>query len=125
MSYVSFLDIDFTISLITFKVSARQEGPTRSATSPAFTNGFLIRGALLVIRETRLAPKMTITFGPGDSDGEEGARGTGHTIATRLVTHVCNVSSTPVVTCFTHVPSRHDTRQVYDHMIVSFDIIVE
>jgi hypothetical protein len=106
-------------------VSARHDVPTRSAKSPAFTNGFLIRGALLVVCETRLASEMSITFGAGDSAVGEGARGARHTIAIRLVTHVRNVSTTPFVTCFTHVPSSHGSLQFYDHMIVSFDIIVE
>ena len=44
MSYLSVLVTDFTISLITLMVSARHKGPARSATSPAFTNGFLVFG---------------------------------------------------------------------------------
>jgi len=55
--------------------SARHEENTRSAISPAFTNGYVIRGALFVVRETRLVPEISITFGAGDSDGGEGARG--------------------------------------------------
>ena len=72
-------------------VSARHEGPTPSAISPAFTNGFLIRGALLVVRETCLDPEMSITFGAGDSDGGECARGARHTIAT-IWSHTCVTS---------------------------------
>jgi hypothetical protein len=41
VSYISFLVTDFEISLITFLISASRECPTRSATSPAFTDGFL------------------------------------------------------------------------------------
>jgi len=46
VAHISVLVTDFTISLITFMVSARHEGPTRSAISPAFTHGFLIRSTL-------------------------------------------------------------------------------
>jgi len=106
-------------------VSARHEGPTRSATLPAFTNGFLIRCALLVVRETRLAPKMSITFGAGDSDGGEDARGARHTIATRLVTHVRNFSRTFFVTCFTHVLLRHRFPYIHESVTVSIDIVLE
>jgi len=106
-------------------VSARQKGPTGSATSPAFTNGFINRGALLVVNETRLDPDCLLHTAQAILTADKAYGGARHTIATRLVTQVPNVSPTPIVTCFTHVPSRHDTRQVYDHMIVSFDIIVE
>jgi len=82
-------------------VSARHEGPTRSAISPASINGILIRRTLFVVRETRLDPKISITFGAGNSDSGEGARGARHTIATRLVTHVRNVSPVPFLACFT------------------------
>ena len=75
MSYISVLVTDFTISLIAFMVSACHDDPTRSATSSAFINGFLIRGMLFVVRETRLAPKMSIRFGSGNSDSGEDARG--------------------------------------------------
>jgi len=44
-----------------------------------------------VVRETRLAPKMSVTFGPGDSDGREGAQKPSHTIATILVADVCGI----------------------------------
>ena len=72
-------------------VSAHHEGPTRSATSPAFTNGFLIRGAMLV-HEIRLVPEMSVTFGARDTDGGEDVLGARHTVATRLVTLLRNVS---------------------------------
>jgi len=78
-----------------------------------------------VVRETRLAPKMSITFGAENSDSEEGARGARHTIDTRLVTHVRNVSPSLFVTCFTYVLLRHGARYIHDHVIVSFDIVTE
>ena len=106
-------------------VSARHEGPTRIATLPAFTKGSLIRCALLVVSQTRLAPDLSITSRAGDFDGGEGKRGARHIIATRFVTHVCNVSPTPFVTCITYVLLHHRARYIHDHVIVSFDIIVE
>jgi hypothetical protein len=106
-------------------VSAGHEDPTRSAFTPAFTNGFLIRRTLFVVRETRLASKMSITLGVADSDGGESARGSRHTIATRLVTHVHNVLPRPVVTFFTYILFRQRTRYIHDHVIVLFDIKVE
>ena len=45
-----------------------------------------------VVRKTRLAPKIPITIGAGDSDGGEGERGPSHTITTFLVTAMYGVS---------------------------------
>ena len=73
VSYITFLVTDFTISLITIMVYARLEFPTRSAKSHAFTIGILIRGSLLVVGETSLAPEMSISFGAGNYDGGEDA----------------------------------------------------
>ena len=42
MPYITILATDFTIALITFMVSVRHDGFTRSTISPAFKNGFLI-----------------------------------------------------------------------------------
>ena len=50
-----------------------------------------------MVRERRLAPKMSVTFGAGNSDIEEGAQRARNTIATRLVTHVRNLSHTPML----------------------------
>ena len=60
MSYISVLATDFIIAFFKFMVFTRQDHPTRSAISPAFTNGFLIRGTLFMVRETRVAPEMSI-----------------------------------------------------------------
>ena len=68
MASRSLLVTCLTVSLIIFMVSAHHEYPTRS-TSPTFTNGFLIRSALFVFRETRLAPEMSIALCAGHSDG--------------------------------------------------------
>jgi hypothetical protein len=98
---------------------------TGRAASFALTNGFLIRCALFVVRETRLAPKMSIAFGAGDSDGGEGARRPSQTITAGLVTAVCGFTRARFVTLFTHKPLRHRARYIHDHVIVSFDIVIE
>ena len=67
-------------------VSARHEYSTLSATSPAFTNGFHLRGILLVVRETCLVLKMSVTLGAGNSNFGEGGLRACNKIATRLVT---------------------------------------
>ena len=106
-------------------VSASHEGPTRSAISSALTHGFLLRRKLFVVREAFLAPKISFTFGAGNSDIVEGARGTRHTITTCLFTHVRNVSHSPFVAYFKYVLLRHRARYIHDHVIVLIDIIVE
>ena len=98
---------------------------TCRAVSLALTNGFLIRCALFVVHETRLAPKIYITFGAGDFDGGEGARRPSHKITTCLVTAVCGFTRARFVTRFTHKPLRHRVGYIYDHVIVSFDIVIE
>ena len=80
-------------------VSARHEGFTRSATSSAFTNGFLFRGTLWFAKNAWLL-KCLLHSEQGILTAEK-ARGARHTIAIRSVTHVRNVSPTPFVTCFT------------------------
>ena len=65
MTYISVLVTDFTIALITFMAPARHECPTLSTISPKFSDWFLIRGTLFLVRETRVAPEMFITFCTG------------------------------------------------------------
>jgi hypothetical protein len=69
MPNLSVLVTRVTISFVTCILVASLERSTDRATSLALKNGFLIRGTVLVIRETHLAPKMSVTFGAGDSDG--------------------------------------------------------
>jgi hypothetical protein len=94
------------------------------AKSLTLTNGFLILGVLLVVRETRFVPTISFTFGAGVSDGEKGARRPSHTISTCLVTTVCGVSSACFVTRFTYVLLRHGTGYIHDHVKVPFDIVI-
>jgi hypothetical protein len=78
-----------------------------------------------VVRETRWSPDMCITFGAGNSFVREGARGARHKITAGLVTARCGVSYARFVTFVVYVSLLHGTRQVCDHMIMSFDIIIE
>ena len=87
-----------TIPFATVMLHASYEHSTVRAASLALTNGFLIRGPLLVVRETRLAPNMSITFVAGNYDGGEDARSSSHSITTCLVTAMCCVSSACFVT---------------------------
>jgi hypothetical protein len=78
-----------------------------------------------VVRETRLAPEMSITLCKGYSDGGENAGGARHAIATRLLTAVCGFTRASFFTRTTHKPLRHRARYIHDHVTVLFDIIVE
>ena len=78
-----------------------------------------------MVRETRLAPEMSITLGAANSDGGEGARKARHTIATYLLTAVGGITRARIVTRITCVLLRHSARYIHDHVIVLFDIIVE
>ena len=69
MPNFSVLLTDFTVPFATFMLRASLEQSTSRAASLVLTNGFFIRGVLLVVRETRLAPKTCITFGADDSEG--------------------------------------------------------
>ena len=125
MTNLSVLYTDYTIAFATFMLRASLEHSKGRAASLAHTNGFLIRGALLVVRETHLAPKMSITFAVGNYDGGKVIWSPSHTIATRLVTAVCGISCAQFVTRFTHKPLRHRARYIHDHVIVPFDIVIE
>jgi len=110
---------NFTIALITFMVSARHEGPTRSAISPAFTNGFLVRRTLWFAKHVWPLKCLTL-HGILTSVKTRRAR---HTIATRLVAAMCGFTRAQFVTCITHKPLRHRARYIPDHVIVLFDIV--
>ena len=78
-----------------------------------------------MVRETLLAPEMSITLSAGNSDGGEGARGASHTIATFMFTAMCGITRTRLFTCITYILLRHRGRYIHDHVIVLFDIIVK
>jgi len=115
-----------TIALATVMIChVSRERSTVPATSLALANRILIRGTLFVVRETRLAPEMSITLGAGNSDGGDGVRGARHTIATCKVAAVGGFTRARFVTCITHKPLRPRARYIHDHVVVLFDIIVE
>ena len=91
MPNLSVLLTRVTIPFATFVLIATLEHSTGPAASLALTNGFVFRGDLVVVLETRLAPKMSITLGAGDSDGGECERRPNHIIATRLFSDVCGI----------------------------------
>ena len=99
MSYIFDPATDFAIALITLLDFARHDGPTCNTISPAFTNGFLIRGTLSVVRETRLAPEMHITLCTGYSHASVNTCEDCHAIATRLLTAVGGSTRAGYVTC--------------------------
>jgi len=78
LSMVSFLLTRVTIPFGTFVLIASLDRSTFSAASLALTDRYLIRGEPLVVRETLLVRKMSVTFGAGDSDVGEGARKPSH-----------------------------------------------
>jgi len=88
----SVLFTDFTEPFATFVLIASLEHFTVHTASLAFTNGFFLRGTLLVVQETRLALKMPLTFGAGDFEVGEGVQRPSHTIATRLIADVCGIT---------------------------------
>jgi len=108
----------------TFVIIPSLEHSKSRAASLSFTNGFFLYGSLLVFRVSRLVPKMSVTFGAGDSDVGERARTISPTVLTRLVANVCDITCTRFVTRFAHNLLRHSTRYIHDHMMVSFDIII-
>ena len=124
MAYLSVLLTDFTEPFATYVIIASLQHSTGCAASLSFTNVFFLCGALLVFSGTCLAPKISVTNGAGDSDVGEGARWPSHTVATRLVADVCDITCTRLVTRFTHKLFRHRARHIHDHVIVPFDIII-
>ena len=122
-AYISFQVTDFTISLITFMVSARHDDPTSSTTMSPLTNGFLMIGSLWFAKQA-FQLKYVLHSEQGILTAVK-AHGVRHTIVKRLVTYVRNVSPTHFLTCFIYVLLRHHARYIHDHVIVSFDIVIE
>ena len=80
---------------------------------------------MLVFVVERMPSKMSIIFGAGESNMGERSRRAGHTVTTRLVASVGDVNCTCFFAPFTHVFSSHCPSKFCDHVIKSFDIIVE
>jgi len=77
-----------------------------------------------MVRETRLAPEMSINSAQGILTAKK-AHGGLAIQSVHVWSQLCGVGSARFVTCFTHVRFRHGTRYIHDHVIVSFDIIVD
>jgi hypothetical protein len=86
-------------------VSSLHEGPTLSTISPTFTDGFLIRGTLFVVREARVAPEISIILGTGYSHASVITWRNRHAVATCLNTVVGGGTRARFFTCITS-PSR-------------------
>jgi len=125
MPHLSVQFTDYTEPFATFVLIASLEHSTGRTVSLALTNGFLIRCVLLVVRETLLAPKISITFGAGISNGGEVKRRPSHTMATHLFADVCVIPCVWFVTRFTNKRLRHRARSIHDQVMVSFDIFLE
>jgi len=80
---------------------------------------------VLVFGEIDAASEMSVTFDAGIANMGERARGAGHAVATRLITGVRDVTCTRFVIRFTNVPSSRGSSKVRDHVIMSFDIILQ
>jgi len=78
-----------------------------------------------VVRETRLAPEMSITLCTRYSDRDVDAGRASHAIATRLLTAVGGITRARFLTCITYVLLRHRARYIHDHVIVLFDVVIE
>ena len=78
-----------------------------------------------MVREKRASSEMPVAFGAGIADMGESERGAGHVGATRLVADVRFVTFTQFVARFTNVTSSRGSSNVNDHVIMSFDIIVQ
>jgi hypothetical protein len=107
-----------SIPLSTVMRYATHYSSTGPARSHALANIFLIRRDLFVVRETLLAPEMSIKHGEGNSDIGEGARGAHHTFATCMVTAVGGLTRAQFVTCIKYVLLRHRASYIHDHVSV-------
>ena len=125
MIHVSVLLRVLKESLFTFVISLCHEPSTCRATSLTFTYRTFLTGALLVVVEIRATSKMPIAVVAGDSNVRKRARRSGRAIATRLVTDVRDFTCTRFVAHFTIVLPSHCPRKFSDHVIVSFDVIVQ
>ena len=78
-----------------------------------------------MVRETRVAFEMPVTFGARVAKLRERAQRASHAVATRLVAGVRDVTCTRFVARFTDVPSSRGSNKFSDHVIMSFDIIIK
>ena len=78
-----------------------------------------------MIRETRMAPEMSITLCTRYSHASVNFWGDRHAIATRQITAVGGSSRARILKCIIYEPLSHRARYIHDHAIVLFDIILE
>jgi len=78
-----------------------------------------------VLDETRAASEMSVTFDAAIANKRKRARVASHAVATSLIAVVRDVTCTRIIARFKNVPSSRGSSKVRDHMIVSFDIIVQ
>jgi hypothetical protein len=78
-----------------------------------------------MIRETSVAPEMSITLCARYSETCVNTWRARHAIATRLLKAVGGITRARFFTCITYILFRHRARYIHDHVIVLFDIIVE
>ena len=77
-----------------------------------------------MVRETCVTSKVPIAFRTGDSKARECTRRASHTVATRLVAGVRDVTCTCLVTPFTHELSSHAACKICDY-VMSFHVVIQ
>jgi len=121
--YITFLVTDLTISLITFMVSARYEGPKLSATSSAFTNVFLFEVLRLWFAKDAWLLKCLLHSEQGILTSKKAHRGLAIQ-SLHVWSHMCVTSRIPLCYMLYIVLLRHCARYIHVHVIVSFGIVI-
>ena len=93
MPHLSVLVRDTTVPFASYMILAYLEHSTFRAASISFPDEFFLRIALFMVRKKCLAPKVSDTFSAGYSDGRKDSQRTSHTVAFRLVTDACDITS--------------------------------
>ena len=78
-----------------------------------------------MFREICVTSKVSIAFRTRDCNTRECARATGHAVAKHLVAGFLDVTCTCLLAHFTHELSSHVTCKTCDHVIMSFDIVIQ
>jgi len=78
-----------------------------------------------MVGETRPTSKMSVTFVAVDASVGESTRRASHAVAACLVADMCYISPSTFMTCITYVIFSHYACKVSNHVIMSFDIVVE
>ena len=112
-----------TETFVTFVFCRRRLPSTLLATPLTFAHRFLSRGLCLWFARN-VGFLKCVAVVAGDSDLRVRARWTGRAIVTRLVTDVRDVTPTRLITTFTHILLGHGSRNVDNHVLMAFDIVV-